>query len=410
MALHDTESPEARFAADGATFGTAPQSLGDFLSMGNWLERKLEPPEPLLGEIITNSTRMFIGGPTGLGKTHLGMALAAGMASGAGFLHWKASRACRVLYIDGEMARDLVRERLADLYRRTIAEAEAVAKEGRGKPSGIVAATLARNLTVLCVEDCEMLAERFPKLGTFAPLNTDDGQTFLLRLVDMLGGVDAIFIDNRMSTLSGSMAEEQPWTDTMPLVKALTRSRIAQVWFDHTGHDSGKLYGTKTKEWQFDAVALLTKAERPGLDIAFTMEFTKARRRTPSNRTDFETVTLAMVDDAWEAEGAESEWKVAGKRRPLSPRDRTALGFLHDLLLREGQPLPPVWGLAPDLLSVSLDRFKDECERRALSTSDDERNRRISINQAVSSLRLAGLLSIRDERVWAVSRKAQQNI
>ncbi|MFL5337463.1 MAG: AAA family ATPase [Geminicoccaceae bacterium] len=224
-------------------------SLAAFLATPAWLKRELEPPEPLLGEIITNTTRLMIGGPTGIGKTHLVLGMAAGMASSHGFLHWRASRASSVLYVDGEMPRDLVKERLTDVARR------------------MPGADLSR-LFVFCREDCEWLAQQFPELGEMGPLNTEEGQQFILRLIERLGGVDVVFLDNRMSLLSGDMKEEQPWTDTMPLVKALTRRRIAQIWIDHTGHNTGQLYGTKTKEWQFDAVALLTKAERPGLDTS----------------------------------------------------------------------------------------------------------------------------------------------
>lgn len=112
-----------------------------------------------------------------------------------------------------------------------------------------------------------------PDLGEMGPLNTAEGQAFVLKLIDRIGGVDAVFLDNRMSLLSGDMKEEQPWTDTMKLVKELTRRRIAQVWIDHTGHDTGRIYGTKTKEWQFDTVALMEKADRPGCDIAFSLKF-----------------------------------------------------------------------------------------------------------------------------------------
>ena len=260
----------------------AVPSVADYLATRNWLERELEPPEPLLGDVITNSTRMFLAGPTGLGKSHICMAMAGGMATGKGFMHWRASRPCRVLYIDGEMARDLVQERLADLARRT--------------PSADRAALLS-NLIVLSADDCEELAKRFPKLGRLEALNTEAGKKFILRLIEELGGVDAIFFDNRMSLLSGDMKEELPWTETMPLVQALTSKRIAQVWVDHTGHDTSKIYGTKTKEWQFDAVALMSKVERPGLDIAFSLEFSKARRRKPSNRADFAKTTFTVQDD-----------------------------------------------------------------------------------------------------------------
>jgi hypothetical protein len=47
-----------------------------------WLERELERPVPVLGEVICASTRMLIGGPTGVGKSHLALALAGAIASG----------------------------------------------------------------------------------------------------------------------------------------------------------------------------------------------------------------------------------------------------------------------------------------------------------------------------------------
>jgi hypothetical protein len=119
-----------------------------------------------------------------------------------------------------------------------------------------------------------------------------------------MGGVDAVILDNRMSLLAGDMKDEVPWTETMPLVKELTKRRIAQIWIDHTGHDAGHIYGTKTKEWQFDTVAMMEKAERPGAEIAFTLSFSKARRRKPSNRTDFDTVTVTLEKDEWSADGA----------------------------------------------------------------------------------------------------------
>jgi hypothetical protein len=315
-----TDSVEDRLAADGAglpnyreeaqTRRQQPPSLAGFLNTEYWLTRELKPPEALLGEVVTNTTRMFIGGPTGLGKSHLGMAMAAGMASGRGFLHWKASRACRVLYIDGEMARDLVQERLADLRRR----------EKGADLSG---------LFMLCADDCDELSVRFPDLGRLEPLNTEAGQNFILRLIAKLGGIDAVFFDNRMSLLCGDMKEEQPWTDAMPLVKELTRQRVAQIWIDHTGHNAGQLYGTKTKEWQFDAVALLSKVGRPGVDIALSMEFTKARRRKPSNRADFETVTFAMVNDVWAAESAAGA-VVAKNGRQMNPEATLLLRSIND--------------------------------------------------------------------------------
>jgi CHC2-type zinc finger protein/AAA domain-containing protein len=213
----------------------------DPLALWHWRERKLEKPENLLGSVITNSSRTFGFGPSGVGKTHLAMGMAAGMASGKGYGPWQASRPCRVLYVDGEMARDLLQERLLDAYRREKDEAAARAMDS--------------NLFALSVED-------FPEMQ---PLNTDDGRDFLLNLIDEIGGLDVVIFDNRMSLTVGDMKEEQPWADTLPLVMELTRRRIAQVWLDHTGVDVTRGYGTKKGM----AVRQRHHAQRGGRHIRF---------------------------------------------------------------------------------------------------------------------------------------------
>ena len=260
-----------------------------------WIERQIDRPEPLLGEVITNTTRVMVGGQTGIGKSHLAMGMAAALATGQPFAHWHTHRPVRVLYIDGEMSRDLVQERITDLKRR-------------------VGGADLRNLRVLCRED-------YPD---FQPLNTEPGQAFVTTLVQRWK-IEAVFFDNRMSLLSGDMKEELPWTETMPLVRHLTRERVAQIWIDHTGHDKTKIYGSSTKEWQLDAVALLTKVYRHGADVAFKIEFTKARRRRPETRADFETVTLSLCKGHWQVEGAAD----AAQTPKLSPMCRA----FHDAFL-----------------------------------------------------------------------------
>lgn len=362
--------------------------LAAFLALPGWMAREIEAPEPLLGEIITNTTRMFIGGPTGLGKSHLGFGMAAGLATGHGFAHWQAARACRVLYIDGEMARDLVQERLGDLRRR------------------MMGADLS-HLHVLCTEDCEELGRRFPELGSFGPLNTAEGQAFLLRLVEMLGGVDVVFFDNRMSLLSGDMKEEQPWTDTMPLVKELSRRRIAQVWIDHTGHQTGHIYGSKTKEWSADAVALMSKAERPGMDIAFKLEWTKARRRKPSNRADFATVTLTMADDAWSVEGADSAAPKDGFALTLA--ERGWLGDVVDLFAAPGAAvtLAPVMGMTP-VVTLTREQVRRGLMRKGrIGEKGDSKGdasltgaERQKLSKYLNTLKDKRKIGLTDDHVW----------
>ena len=238
-----------------------------------WLTRDIKPPEALLGEVITTTSRTFIGGPSGIGKSHLALAMAAGMAIGQGFAHWKSSRPVRTLYVDGEMPRDLVLSLLKDLKRRM----------------GDV--DLA-NLLVLCREDFEDMA----------PLNTREGHDFILARVKSWDA-EAVFFDNRMSLTAGDMKDEEGWLAAMETVRAVSKAGVAQIWIDHTGHETGRIYGTKTKEWSFDNVALLTKVGQPG-EIAFSLEFTKARRRRPETRQDFATVTFTLAGDQWTTDAA----------------------------------------------------------------------------------------------------------
>lgn len=119
----------------------------------------------------------------------------------------------RVLYIDGEMSRRLLRQRILD-------------ECGRHSGSTDLFHALSR-------EDVE----------TFKPLNTPEGQAWLLALVSRLG-IELVCFDNVMSLTAGDMKEELPWQQTLPLVHELTRRGVGQVWVHHTGHDQSRGYGS----------------------------------------------------------------------------------------------------------------------------------------------------------------------
>ena len=78
----------------------------------------MSAPDRLLGDLLTTTSRIFLVSRTGLGKTLLGFAIACGIASGLGFLHWRSDRRARVLYIDGEMPGELIKSRSIDALRR----------------------------------------------------------------------------------------------------------------------------------------------------------------------------------------------------------------------------------------------------------------------------------------------------
>ena len=192
-----------------------------------------------------------------------------------------------MLLIDGEMPGELIKARRVDALRRA----------DRPPPPG--------NLVIYSSELEEQIARICPSLGKLAPLNTEDGQNFVLALIDALGGVDVVIFDNVMSLVAGDQKDEVPWSDTRPLVQSLTTRRVGQVWLDHTGHNTDRQYGSATKAWRFDTVGLmipLEAGESASGELAFTLSFErpgKARRRTPDRWADFETCRIRLRDDRW---------------------------------------------------------------------------------------------------------------
>jgi hypothetical protein len=257
-------------AGQGVDFSKVP------LGVEEWLARDLPEPDRLMGDLLTTTTRALIAANTGIGKTNFTLTLFAHGAAGEDFLHWRCQRPGRMIFVDGEMPRYLMQQRPKDITRRLGAA-----------PAG---------LFLFSKEDVE----------NFPPLNTPEGQAAVWRLIEEVerrsgGPVDAICFDSIISLLLDDMKDEGAWRDTLPMVSALTKRQIGQLWVHHTGHDTTRSYGTKTREWQIDTVGIMTGDEQPtGADlISFTLSFSKHRTATPENRGDFAEVAIALIEDQW---------------------------------------------------------------------------------------------------------------
>jgi hypothetical protein len=192
------------------------------------------------------------------------------VAAGMDFLHWEGCRKTRVLYVDGEMSRRLLRQRVLDEAQRL--------------------GTSPETFLALSHED----------IDGFKPLNTPEGQAWMNSLIEKAGGVDLVIADNIMCLTIGDMKDPEPWQKTLPWALSLTTRAIGQIWIHHTGHDETRSYGDKTREWQMDTVAHLDAVKRDDTDISFCLTFKKARERTPSTRADFQVIKIALVNDRWE--------------------------------------------------------------------------------------------------------------
>jgi AAA domain len=236
------------------------------LLLSAWLNLELPPRDFLLGNIMSTTSRWIVYGETGVGKTLFGMDMAGAIASGRGLLDWAGSGVRRrVMYLDGELPAETFKERM-----------EIVARQyGPGV-----------ELYGYCRD---VLGDR-----DMPPLNKPEGAKWLERECQLIGP-EAIVFDSIMCLLTGNMAEEESWAPITPMLRQLSQQRIAQIWLHHTGHDTSKAFGTKTREWQMDTVLSLTKDAQN--DEQLLMEFKKARLRTPYTRAQFEPLKITCSTD-----------------------------------------------------------------------------------------------------------------
>ena len=372
--------PRAQSGEDQSAQAASNDSLADFLSVATWAARELPEPDRLLGDLVTSDSRVFLVGTTGLGKTMFGFALGLGMAAGAGFLHWRSARPCRVLYIDGEMSSALVKARSLGELRR-------------------VNAALGGAMTIYARDFDEQTEAAFPTLGKMPPLNTEEGHTFVKTLIDQTGGANVVIFDNVMSLLSGNMREDESWTNVQPLIAWLSAKRIAQVWFDHTGHDKTRQYGSSTKAWRFDAVGVMTAlpdGDRGPGDLAFQLSFEgpygKARRRTPDNASDFAPTTIRLIEDRWTSEQMKSGRATTGKVSPTALALHRALLDALAITTTPGETTRDAWhaeGVRLGLLEPCTD-----------SDTRAERNRkRTKLGKYMAELKVAGWIGVDGEAV-----------
>ena len=204
----------------------------------------------------------------------------------------KAGARCRVMYLDGELPAETFKERI-----------EIVAKRYG--------------------EDIELFGYNRDVIGPdeMPPLNTEAGRAWLLREVETVKP-DIIFFDAIMCLLGGSMAEEECGHRSKDFVREISSKRIAQVWLHHTGHDASKGFGTKTREWEMDVVAMLSKLEESDDEpsAAFQLEFTKARMKTPDNYRQFAARVVRSTPEGFTSEDAPAKGSKANNEQDIVRR------------------------------------------------------------------------------------------
>jgi hypothetical protein len=364
------------------------------LAVQAWCELSLPPLRRLLGDVVTEASRVFLVGATGIGKTLFAYAIAAALAAGKPFLHWSCDGPVRVLVIDGEMSARMIKKR-----------AQLILRHQAHVPPG--------NLLIYSLQRADEFATRFPQLGQPAPLNTDAGRDWLLRMITLVQP-DVVVLDNVMSLIAGVMKEEEPWQQTLPLVLGITALGKAQIWLDHTGWNSDRQYGTSTKGWFFDAIGVLlrppedaTAGEREScFDLSFDPPSGKARNRDPDRWTDFAPHRIRLNDDnGWSSEPIERQAR--GRARGSgSGNVQPGVRLFHDALM----DALAVASTSPG--ETTMNAWEGECLRRDLiepfvkeDDHKDRSNKRAKFRKAKSDLQAAKMVAINGEHVRDLTHK-----
>lgn len=250
---------------DAETF--TPRALKAF-NIEEFLAMDIPPRENILAPVIQTQSLSMIFAKRGVGKTHIALGVGYAIASGGEFLKWKATKARRVLYIDGEMPAHAMQERLAEIVKQSDAEAD----------PGFF----------------QLLTPDMQKMG-MPDISTKEGQD---EIEPFVKDADVIIVDN-ISTLArtGKENEAEGWLPLQGWALNM-RSRSKSVIFVHHAGKGGQQRGTSRREDVLDLVIELRHPidYRTEEGARFEVHFTKARHLVGTDAKPFEA---KLITGGW---------------------------------------------------------------------------------------------------------------
>ena len=211
------------------------------------------PREPILGEWFKEADLGFIYGARGLGKTWLSLHLGRQCAEGGSVADWKVHKPQRVLYVDGEMALDSIRERDVALSIKPTDGMFYLQHEALFHLTGKVLNLTSPFVQAAILEDC--LRQK----------------------------MKVLILDNLSCLFSGMKENEaDAWEQVLPWLLELRRNRIAVIIIAHAGRN-GFMRGTSRREDAANWIIKLTEAKNDGEiqnGARFVARFAKNRNAT----------------------------------------------------------------------------------------------------------------------------------
>lgn len=215
------------------------------------LTTEFPPRKMLLDPWLTSQSLSMLYAWRGIGKTHAALNVAWAVASGTGWLGWRAPEPTPVLYLDGEMPAPALQERLA--------------------------AILASGTDSAPPDHLRLLTPDLNRERFLPDLSTHSGQ---MEIDDIIGDAELVIVDN-LSCLCRSGGKENE-AESWQIVADWGLRQRAQgrsVLFIHHAGKGGAQRGTSKREDILDNVITLKRPNdyEPREGARFEIHFEKAR-------------------------------------------------------------------------------------------------------------------------------------
>lgn len=231
------------------------------VNLMDFVTRDIKPRERILAPwLLTQSINMLYAW-RGVGKTHVALGIAYAVASGGGFLKWKAQHPRRVLFLDGEMPAASMQERLKGLVASTDDDFD---------------------------PDFFRLVTPDLQTGAMPDLATAAGQ----EAIDAIMGDTELIVADNLSSLARSGGAENDASSWLPIQPWALRQRQQgrSVLFVHHSGKGGAQRGTSKKEDILDTVLTLKRPAdyNPADGAVFEVHFEKTRDMHGDDAQPFE--------------------------------------------------------------------------------------------------------------------------
>lgn len=271
------------------------------INVEDLLTLDMPPREMILAPIIPAQGLVMLYAPRGIGKTHVALSIAYTVAHGTQMFNgkWKCEKPRKVLFIDGEMPANVLRDRICSIV---------VSAEGE----------------LTNYDYLQFINPDLQQDNGIPDLAAPEGQH---HVEEHLDGVELLILDN-LSALcrNGKENDSESWIPVQEWFLKLRRKGIS-VLFVHHANKTGNQRGTSKKEDLLDTVVVLKKPNDydPKQGARFEVHYEKTRGFYGDDAKPFETALMedngAEVWQVNDLEDYQTEKIIALSKEGLKQRD-----------------------------------------------------------------------------------------